>query len=770
MQTQKTVKRVDITGEAISSVTFPSLAGDYPKPESDPGDIKICIVTMDVVGPVKNGGIGTAYYYAARSLAQHGFDVTILFTIQSCVDRTLEYWKEYYAKYGVNFVVVDEPEIPLARGLINDSMRLNYRVLEWLKKHDYFDFIHASEWNANVFYCLQAKRMGLHFQKTQFVIKCSSPTLWNHIGNAEPIASVEVLSRMYIERRSVELADHVICGSHYLLNWMSDQGYKLPPDKCYCQPNIFPVDDVVEENYAEFRKADELVFFGRLEPRKGIHIFVEALISMHSDGLFEEAGIPAVTFLGKPRKTFDITPLLIRLENVTGIKPVLLSDKNQPEALNYLSDEKMNRIAVMPSLMDNSPFGVYECLSRKISFITSTAGGGKELIDSGFHEALLFAPKPTSLKRVLKNIIISGCPVARASFDFGQNVEEWMDWHHYTYDYFQKRSKIEVEISKPLVSVCMAHYQRGNLLLNALDSLKNQTYDNFEVVVVDDGSTDRETLVILEKIQEQEVGIGKVKVIYQENGYLGKVRNTGIENSSGEYLLFMDDDNEAKPYEIETFVKCALHSKARILTCMSEVFSGERPRNSSTPIRRIGFQGGNIALGLLRNGYGDSNCFVEREAMSILGGFTEHYKVGKDDMEFFTRASMSGFEVQHIPVALYYYRINENRMRDNQYSTYAGYVRVLEAYTQTLPADIANILRYAQGANFVYGSEGMPRKNTGYLGKIVRKLFGRPMKLVIVQIRKLIKKYGIENRVRVFLLTHPRWYGLADWLNNKIYK
>ncbi len=696
--------RSDVFGAAISSRKFPALKEVVGSNSPKFKPLRICILTQDFVGPVKNGGIGTAYTYAARSLASAGHEVTVLYTINSCVDKTLGYWSDYYRELGINFVASGEPEVSIQKGPTAGGMHTPYRAYEWLKKRDGdFDIVHASEWCANAYLCLQAKQTGLHFQGTKFVIKCSSPTLWNHIGNAQPIADIKTLTTMFMERRSVEMADYVICGSQYLLNWMEDQGYDLPEGVTYVQPNIFPVEDLVARKFNQLDNVKELVFFGRLEPRKGIHFFIDALIQLKARGVFNEnADIPQITFLGKPRAGFNFKKQLARLESQLEIKATVLSDKHQQEALAYLSEEGSGRVAVMPSLMDNSPFGVYECLSLGIPFITSDAGGGHELISSEDKVDVLFSPTPSSLSSCIEKILTKGCVVATPSFDFSQNIADWMQWHLWAADQEGLPPVDEVENKSPLVTVCMAHHNRGPLLNNAIESIQAQSYENVEIVIVDDGSTDDAAIAILDEIENRQYRF-PVRVVRQRNKYLGAVRNKGISKANGEFILFMDDDNEAKPSEIETFVRVAKFSKAEIMTCWSDSFSSERPIASNGNNRRIVFHGENLAMALVRNPYGDSNCFAKKDALLKLGGFSEHYKVGLDDSEFFTRAILSGMKVLLVPEALYWYRINEVRMRHNQYNLYAGRVRMSDPYVQGLHPDLANVVRYAQGMGFIHG-------------------------------------------------------------------
>lgn len=698
-------QRVDFFGAERESKQFPSLSPDLTG-SSKADKLRICIITRDFIGPIKNGGIGTAYTYAAQAFAQAGHDVTVLFCLNVSAEKTLSYWSDFYSKQGINFVPITEPEIEAVKGPVNAAGADSYAAYEWLKNQtEEFDFIHVSEWSALGYYSLQAKAAGMHFQNSKFVVKCSSPTLWNRIGNAEPITDVQVLSLMFMERRSVELADYVISGSNYLLNWMREQGYQLP-EKTFVQPNIFPVDKVsIDKAYDKKLPVSELVFFGRLEPRKGIHYFVDCLINLRNSGRISAEKETKVTLLGKERPGFSIKRHIKRLE-AAGYTVQLLNNKSQPEALQYLKSG-FGRIAIMPSVMDNSPFGVYECLANGIPFITSNTGGGKELINTSDWDNTLFVPAPNAIANKIIDVLENGCITPKPSFDFSENITQWLAWHQEVSTSNNVVAAAEIDTNTPLVSVCMAHHNRGPLLYNAIESIQKQTYSNIEIIVVDDGSSKPEALQTLKDIEQQEFKF-PVKIVRQENKYLGAVRNNGIANASGEYILFMDDDNEAKAHEIETFVKAALHTNAEVLTCWSDQFAGERPELSTVNIQRIIFHGENLAAGLVRNPFGDSNCFVKKSAAEELNGFTEHFKVGLDDCEFFSRAILSGMRVFLVPEALYWYRLSEVRMRHGQYNLFAGRVRLLEPYTQDMHPDLANIIRYAAGMGYVYGPWGKP--------------------------------------------------------------
>ncbi len=105
--------------------------------------------------------------------------------------------------------------------------------------------------------------------------------------------------------------------------------------------------------------------------------------------------------------------------------------------------------------------------------------------------------------------------------------------------------KMNMEIpGSPLISVIIPCYNHGHFLQKAFDSIYSQHYSNVEIIVVDDGSTDN-----TKEATEKNPG---VKYIYQNNQGLSAARNTGIKNSKGSLLIFLDADDWLLPQAINT--------------------------------------------------------------------------------------------------------------------------------------------------------------------------------------------------------------------------
>ena len=102
-----------------------------------------------------------------------------------------------------------------------------------------------------------------------------------------------------------------------------------------------------------------------------------------------------------------------------------------------------------------------------------------------------------------------------------------------------------------MVSVVVAAYNYGHFIGQALDSLAAQTYENWECIVIDDGSTDNTSEVIRAYAQKD----ARVRYLHQVNSRQAAARNNGVRNSTGKYLQFLDADDLIEPRKLEQQVE-----------------------------------------------------------------------------------------------------------------------------------------------------------------------------------------------------------------------
>ncbi|MCL2095028.1 glycosyltransferase [Candidatus Saccharibacteria bacterium] len=121
-----------------------------------------------------------------------------------------------------------------------------------------------------------------------------------------------------------------------------------------------------------------------------------------------------------------------------------------------------------------------------------------------------------------------------------------------------------LERGSPLVSVIVPVYDVERYVKQCLDSISNQTYKNIEIIVVDDGTTDRAGEIADECAKKD----GRIRVIHQENGGLSVARNTGYDAAGGEYVVFVDSDDTLAPEYIEYMLRIIESTKTDV--AMSE--------------------------------------------------------------------------------------------------------------------------------------------------------------------------------------------------------
>ena len=681
-----------------AGAAFPALDTDLDDPAgAAPGPPKrVCIATPDILGPIRNGGIGTAYHHVARKLAAWGHEVVIAYVNANAADaEPMSAARDLYAGFGVAFepiVPCPASDSPLARGPAP-----TWALLAWLRARERpFDIVHVSEWRGLGYGPLLAKALGLDFGTTHFVVKGSSPTLWSLEGNRQLVSTEAELGWVFMERRSVELADTVICGSAHLLGWMRAAGYDLP-DRAFVWPNVFPAPDPDPAAAAARAARDgaplrEVVFFGRLEPRKGLVLFADAIARLVRGG----QAPPRVTFLGKPVDSFDALACIERATDGWPGEVRTLTEYGAAEAVAYLAAEP-GRLAVIPSLLENASIAVTECLQAGIPFVAAATGGTPELVDPADHDRALVPPDHTALGDRLAELAAAPLRAVRPRRDFAAALDVWERWHAQTAPFaaaaegFAARARAAA-LATPRVTVCLVHHERPALLRMAADSVLAQDYANLDAVLVDDGSESPAARAALDAVEADFAPRGW-RVVRQENRYLGAARNTAAAAAEGEWLLFLDDDNVLFPDAVARLVRAACFSGADCVPAASIRFTGDGdPRtDAASHEATIRFLGAARAWNRIRNVAGDACALIRRDAFEAAGGFTDVYGLGLEDLELFNRLLVAGRRIEPLPDPVYYYRKHASAsmidMMEDSYQAEACRARALGPHLEGLSAD-----------------------------------------------------------------------------------
>lgn len=552
--------------------------------------------------------------------------------------------------------------------------------------------------------------------------------------------------------QQVELSDVVISPSSFMLGWVQQHGWTLPPhDRVYVQQNLLPAAVLQTRKHLGIGQGEdantntnnagsgalrgsgsgtqqqsqtarlvfvkEIVFFGRLEVLKGFHYFCDALDALAVDVRAGVLPLFNVTFLGNSNMggTNDAADMVAKRahDGRWPFEVFVLTDLIQPEAIAFLRTAP-NKLAVLASLVENSPYTLLECLSLGIAVVASEVGGVPELLHPDDRERILFRPNAADLTTRLRHVLIDGVPLARPSRNPEITRFEWKQIHSLLPS-VSEQSPIRPAQPQPVVTVCIVSHERGDLLLKTLNALLSQDYPNIEIVLIDNGSEKPRTMEVLLLVEamfsggdvdvpdmgaRQQVRAQRThfQIVRQGNVFPGAARNRAVQLARGTMVAFLDDDDIPRVNWISRMVSVAQRTNADVVTCMCDFFSGDGVPNAHTqPQLRWLTLGAAPDLGVFHNVYGAYSALFVKSSFLSLGGYTEDFGSTFEDYELFSNAVLSGLRLEMVPEPLVWYRQTQEAHLMKTTSTYQNRMRALRPYLKNTPATVRNSLLMAYG-------------------------------------------------------------------------
>ncbi len=199
------------------------------------------------------------------------------------------------------------------------------------------------------------------------------------------------------------------------------------------------------------------------------------------------------------------------------------------------------------------------------------------------------------------------------------------------------------------VSVVIPCYNQGAYLDEAVESVLAQTYRDFEIIVVNDGSTDEETNRLLARYERPQT-----RVLHTGNQGLASARNNGIREAMGEYILPLDADDRIVPTYLEKAVRVLdERPDAGIVYCLAETFGVV-----TGPWPAAEFSLGRMLLGNLIF----CSALYRKGDWETVGGYKANMAGGWEDWDFWLSLIELGRGVHRIPEVLFRYRVKERSM------------------------------------------------------------------------------------------------------------
>ncbi len=416
----------------------------------------------------------------------------------------------------------------------------------------------------------------------------------------------------------------------------------------------------------------KFLFAGRIIPQKGVLELVKAFSNLLDAMTIEEKAKYSLDIVGFSETLTHYERLVTKVANVHPDKIICHKRYSTSKMAEKYNDFD---VVVMPT-MDEEPFGLValETIAKGIPLITTNSGAIPEVVGDG---AFIIDKNNNPIKNLEDAIrLISEDDDLRKSigkkgYDLARNRVE------YNINTYYDRL-VEILMPKSFnekVSVIVPVYNVKNQLERCISSLKNQTYINLEIILVDDGSTDGSGL-LCDSIANTD---DRIKVIHQNNMGLSGARNSGINEATGEYFFFVDSDDYISPEAIEKLLVERQRFMADVMACGIEtVYDGERVGDSFTSNKPGSWNGYQSVIQMMRE---NNICSVAWNKLYKSELWRDvRYPVGRlheDEGTTYKLLYKSGI-VAYTPECFYkYYQRDNSLMNAGLHGRYRDYITAI---------------------------------------------------------------------------------------------
>ncbi len=497
--------------------------------------LRVCIATWEILGESSCGGIGTSSVSLGELLASAGHEVTIVHVRMPWAEPASDFLVERYREKGLLLVGLDLQE---EKAIVSQWALRSYLCWKWLRQQEPFDVIHFPDCFGLGAYTSAAKHVGLGFERTRLCVTLHGCNDWGREGNSNAL-ELDYFDCGFLEKEACRLADSIISPSNYMLQWWQKQNRPLP-ENASVRPNVLRSSLRLKSRGSQAGHAlREAVFFGRIEERKGVVLFCNAL-----DELAHQRALPAdfhVSFLGW-RTSVNGKPSGDYLQERFKHWPFpwkILDNYNMFQALEHLMQPGC--LAVIPSLIDNYPNTVLECVGAGIPFLSSRLPGILEMVHHQDHDRVLIASEPQALADAIFKAIHEGLEPARSELDFQEVDRQWLEWHEQ-----QIPSTLEVqhiaETDRALLrdtTVCIISTEGGPHLSDTLAALRAQSVAGFETLLMLGGTG----LELPEEIEAD----GLLHIERKPGYRQAQLANAAAQRAEGTRLLFLRENQIPVP-------------------------------------------------------------------------------------------------------------------------------------------------------------------------------------------------------------------------------
>lgn len=474
-------------------------------------------------------------------------------------------------------------------------------------------------------------------------------------------AAPALLQTYLMEAYCLEHADFVVSPSPGVSEWYEER-YELASPVHHGAPpheRVGPGDEhILPKDDGPLR----LLFLGKLQPLKGVEELVRAAVACldaRGDGCLEVdlVGPDAPGGVGRDSFRRDLEGLIparyaacLRFRDRLG----------HPEVRRIAAE---CHAAVFPSRTETFCLAAHELNWLGIPLVLSDIPAFRDHFVSG-RDALFFDGSTAGLTRILADILDDREGLAKLSWNASRLDGDPSSLYAAVCDGLPTEARAVLAqredddtanstSSEPRVSVVIPYFEMQDYADDAIASVEASVGVSWEIVLVDDGSTDPRARTHLDRLGRERAGDAGWQILRQPHGGLGRARNAGIAAARGEFILPLDADDQIHPHYLANAVR-ALDRRPDLsfVGCIAAIFrDGRAPESAREWI--IPYDP-DAALLLYENGAGTAACVFRR------GVFEEHQYdptlPAYEDWDLQLALARAGVKGESMPEVLFYYR------------------------------------------------------------------------------------------------------------------
>ncbi|WP_228556778.1 glycosyltransferase [Myxococcus sp. AB025B] len=619
--------------------------------------MRICLVRRALpVSPAE--GIGHPALSMSRALAASGHEVHLLTAPHPALEQTRALLP------GVHLHTVPSELTPGFAGAfpfppLRHSMAV-YLALRELHASHPFDVIEFPEYEGEGYFSLRARRTLGHFASAVLAVRLHGPTHEARALNRVATMDMDAAQLEHLEDTSIREADLLLSPTRALLAQVST---RLKLDT---RGVVVPPPFVVRSDTSPTRRTQtprpRVVYAGRLECRAGLHLLIEAMQSLFERGVDAE-----LRLIGDDTETGPFGRSLrgwLERQVAPAWHERIHFDSALPDA-ELATAFAATTVCCVPAPSGPVPEACLEAMSSGVLVVGDDASGLADLLEDGRSGLLFRSGDVGHLAATLEKALTlpelrqtaqREAPLRVADVHAPSRVvKQWetaVEGVAHVRNHVLPRPARE-RSDTPRVSVLLPYFNMGRYLPETLRSIRAQTFTDYEILLVDDGSTDPESIELLDRVQAPDL-----RIIRKQNGGLSSARNAGLKAARGHYILPLDPDDLIAPTFLE---KCltvlegtpGLGYVTSLVTYFVEDATHVTGGWAPWGVERDALWVANVA----------STCtaLMRRSHLEEVGGYDE-WLTGFEDWDVFCSLAERGLGGSVIPEPLFQYRLRQDSM------------------------------------------------------------------------------------------------------------